>query len=347
MQKPRKLKSGDKVAAVTLSWAGPASFPHRYLVGKRQLEDEFGLQVVEMPHALKDPEWIAKNPEARAEDLMMAFSDSSVAGIISTIGGEDSIRLLPFIDLEVIRSNPKIFLGYSDTTVTHFACYKAGLASFYGPAIMSGFAENQGLFRYMAASVRKALFCSEPVGVIQPNTEGWTVEHLDWAIPENQLRKRKLNPSEPWRFLQGEGIRQGQLIGGCLEVMEFLRGTSIFPDAAAWRRAILFLETSEEAPSPTVLRRALRTYAAMGILQNLSGILFGRPGGQIPPSDFAEYEKVLLQVVSEEEGLTHLPIITRMDFGHTDPMLVLPYGVCAQIDCDRKQFTILENAVTE
>jgi muramoyltetrapeptide carboxypeptidase LdcA involved in peptidoglycan recycling len=85
----------------------------------------------------------------------------------------------------------------------------------------------------------------------------------------------------------------------------------------------------------------------MGILQNLSGILFGRPGGQIPRSDFVEYEKVLLQVVSEEEGLTHLPIITRMDFGHTDPMLVLPYGVCAQIDCDRKQFTILENAVTE
>ena len=166
-------------------------------------------------------------------------------------------------------------------------------------------------------------------------------------MPETQFRKRKLNPPEPWRFLQGEGIRKGQLIGGCLEVMEFLRGTSIFPDAASWRRAILFLETSEEAPSPTVLRRALRTYAAMGILQNLSGILFGRPGGQILPSDFAEYEKVLLQVVSEEEGLTHLPIITRMDFGHTDPMLVLPYGVYAQIDCDRKQFTIVENAVTE
>lgn len=347
MQKPRKLKFGDKVAAVTLSWAGPASFPHRYLVGKRQLEDEFGLQVVEMPHALKDHQWIAKNPEARVEDLMMAFSDSSFAGIISTIGGEDSIRLLPFLDLEVIRSNPKVFLGYSDTTVTHFACYKAGLVSFYGPAIMAGFAENQGLFPYMAASVHKTLFCSEPAGVIQPNTEGWTVEHLDWGIPENQLRKRKLNPPEPWHFLQGEGITKGQLIGGCLEVMEFLRGTSIFPDAADWRRAILFLETSEEAPSPTVLRRALRTYAAMGILQNLSGILFGRPGGQIPPSDFVEYEKVLLQVVSEEEGLTHLPIITRMDFGHTDPMLVLPYGVCAQIDCDRKQFSILENAVTE
>lgn len=347
MQKPRKLKSGDKVAAVTLSWAGPGSFPQRYLIGKRQLEDEFGLQVVEMPYALKDPEWIAKNPEARAEDLMMAFSDSSVAGIISTIGGEDSIRLLPFIDLEVIRSNPKVFLGYSDTTVTHFACYKAGLVSFYGPAIMAGFAENQGLFPYMAASVDKMLFCAEPVGVIQPNTEGWTVEHLDWAISENRLRKRRLNPPEPWRFLQGEGITNGQLIGGCLEVMEFLRGTSIFPDASAWRRAILFLETSEEAPSPTVLRRALRTYAAMGILQNLSGILFGRPGGQIPPSDFVEYEKVLLQVVSEEEGLTQLPIITRMDFGHTDPMLVLPYGVCAQIDCERKQFTILESAVSE
>lgn len=347
MQKPRKLKSGDKVAAVTLSWAGPSCFPHRYEAGKQQLQEEFGLEVLEMPHALKDREWIAKNPQARAEDLMTAFSDASVAGIISTIGGDDSIRMLPFIDLEVIRANPKVFLGYSDTTITHFVCHKAGLVSFYGPAFMAGFAENQGMFPYMVESVYKTLFCSEPVGVVKPNKDGWTVEHLDWAVPENQFRKRKLNPTEPWCFLQGEGVTRGRLIGGCLEVVEFLRGTRYWPDSTMWQDAILFLETSEEAPSPTVLKRALRTYAAMGMLQNLSGILLGRPGGQVPPRDFVEYEKALVQVVSEEEGLTHLPIITRMDFGHTDPMFVLPHGVLAQIDCDRKQFTILENAVTE
>lgn len=347
MQKPRKLRSGDKVAAVTLSWAGPACFTHRYEAGKRQLQDEFGLQVIEMPHALKDREWIAKNPQARAEDLMRAFSDSSIAGIISTIGGEDSIRLLPFIDFDVIRANPKVFLGYSDTTVTHFICHKARLVSFYGPAFMAGFAENRGLFPYMVESVRKTLFCSETLGIIQPNTDGWTVEHLDWSVPENQFRSRKLNTPQPWCFLQGEGVTQGRLIGGCLEVIEFLRGTSIWPDATTWQNAILFLETSEEAPPPEVLERTLRTYAAMGILQKLSGILVGRPGGQVSINAFAEYENVLLQVVAEEEGLLHLPIITRMDFGHTDPMFVLPYGLLAQIDCDKKQFTILENAVTD
>ena len=347
MQKPRKLKSGDKVAAVTLSWAGPGCFPHRYEAGKNQLEAEFGLQVVEMPHALRSREWIAANPRARADDLMMAFSDSSIKAVISTIGGEDSLRLLPFLDLEILRANPKIFLGYSDSTVSHFICHKAGLISFYGPSVMAGFGENQGMFPYMTASVRKTLFCAEPIGIIEPNREGWTAQHLDWAVPENQGRKRALNPPESWRFLQGEGIAQGHLIGGCLEVVEFLRGTSLWPDASAWQQAILFLETSEEAPSPDVLRRALRSYAAMGVLQNLSGILLGRPGGDVALPDFVKYEEALLQIVNDEEGLTDLPLITRMDFGHTDPMFVLPLGVLAQIDCDKKQFAILENAVTD
>lgn len=347
MQKPKKLQLGDKVAAVTLSWAGPGCFPHRYEAGKRQLQDKFGLQVVEMPHTLKDRAWIARNPQARADDLMAAFADASIAGIISTIGGEDSIRLLPFIDLAVMRANPKIFLGYSDTTVTHFACHKAGLVSFYGPSVMAGFAENGGMFPYLIESVRRTLFCSDPIDMVEPNTSGWTAEHLDWAVPENQSRPRQLNSAQPWHFLQGQGIAQGRLIGGCLEVVEFLRGTNIWPDAAAWQQAILFLETSEEAPPPTVLTRALRSYAAMGLLRNLSGIVLGRPVGAVPVSDFIKYEEALLQVVTEEEGLTHLPIITRMDFGHTDPMFVLPYGVLAQLDCDRKQFAILENAVTD
>ncbi len=347
MLKPRKLRSGDKVAAVTLSWAGPGCFPHRYQAGKRQWQDEFGVEVVETPHALRDREWIARNPQARAEDLMAAFADPNIAGIISTIGGEDSIRLLPFVDFEVIRANPKVFMGYSDTTVSHFMCHQAGLVSFYGPSMMAGFGENCGLMPYMVESVRLTLFSSDPIGVIEPSREGWTVEHLDWADPANQTRRRALNPPLPWRWVQGEGVAQGRLIGGCLEVVNFLRGTSLWPRPEVWQDAILFLETSEEAPPPAMLRYALRTYAAMGILKNLSGILLGRPGGQVPVVDFIEYERALLQVVREEEGLMQLPIITQMDFGHTDPMFVLPLGVLAQIDCNRQQFTILENAVTD
>jgi muramoyltetrapeptide carboxypeptidase LdcA involved in peptidoglycan recycling len=321
--------------------------PRRYEAGKKQLQDEFGLVVVEMPHTLSDADWLQRNPQARAEDLMAAFSDPTIKGILSTIGGDDSIRLLPYLDLHTIRSNPKIFMGYSDTTIPHLACYKAGLVSFYGPSIMSGFAENGGMFSYMVESVSKTLFSSEPVGMIAPNPDGWTVEDLPWSNPANQTRRRKLNRSTGWHFLQGRGIHQGHLIGGCFEVIDWLRGTEFWPEIGTWQDAILFLETSEDAPSPEMIKYGLRTYAALGILQRLSGLLFARPGGQVPPEKFEEYDKVLLQIVAEEAGLSDLPLVTGMDFGHTDPMFVLPYGIQAKIDCDRHQFEILENAVVD
>ena len=347
MIKPRKLQPGDTVAAISLSWGGPGTFPHRYEAGKRQLEDEFGLKVVETAHALKNAEWLYKNPTARAEDLMDAFADSSIKAIISTIGGDDSIRILPYLDLDVIRSNPTIFMGFSDTTITHMACFKAGLGSFFGPSIMAGFAENGGMFPYMIDSVRSTLFSSAPIGNIKPNVNGWTVELLDWGNLENQSRRRSLNPSTGWRYLQGKGVTRGRLIGGCLEVLDFLRGTDFWPEPSAWQDAILFLETSEDAPSPSVVKYSLRSYASMGILKKLSGILFARPGGDIPVDRFKEYDEVLYQVVTEEEGLSNLPIITQIDFGHTDPVFVLPYGVQAEIDCEAQQFRILENAVID
>lgn len=344
MIKPKKLSPGDKVATVSFSWGGPSIFPHRYQVGVGQLKNELGLQVVEMPNTLRDAGWLTKNPKARADDFMQAFADSSIKGIIATIGGEDSIRLLPFIDMEVVQNNPKIFMGYSDTTISHLICYKAGLVSFYGPSIMAEFAENGGMFPYMVQSLRQTIFSDDAIGEVKPATEGWTVERLDWADPANQKIKRKLNPSTGWKFLQGKGIHRGHLVGGCLEVFDWARGTEIFPED--WQDAILFLETSEEAPPPDMVARTLRVFAAMGILRQLKGILFGRPGGEIPLEKFGEYDKAILQVVNHEEGLSDLPIITNMDFGHTSPMFILPYGLQAEIDCENKRFSILENAVT-
>lgn len=347
MRKPKVLKAGDRVAAISLSWGGAGAFPHRYEAGKKQFEEEFGVDVVETRHALKDPGWLATHPQARASDLMEAFSDPSISGIISIIGGEDSIRLLPHIDVGVIRDNPKVFMGYSDTTVSHLACFRAGLVSFYGPAFMSGFAENVGMFPYMIEAVRNACFRAASIGVIEPNRDRWTAERLSWADPKNQEQQRSLNPSDGWRFLQGKGVTQGHLIGGCIEVLEWLRGTSVWPQPADFNGAILFLETSEEAPPPSAVARALRTYASMGILSTLSGILFGRPGGGVPTEHFVAYDEAILQVVSEEEGLLDLPVVTNMDFGHTDPMFVLPYGVMAQIDCDNRRLEVLESAVVD
>ena len=111
------LKPGDTVATLSLSWGGAGTFPHRYEAGKNNWK-KFWTPCYRNKNALKSADYIYKNPQARAEDLMEAFSDSSVKAIISNIGGDDSIRTLPFTDLSVIRNNPKIFLGFSDTTVT-------------------------------------------------------------------------------------------------------------------------------------------------------------------------------------------------------------------------------------
>jgi len=320
-------------------------FPHRYQAGKRQLEEAFGVQVVEMPHTLSDADWLEKHPKARADDLMQAFSDPTIRGIISTIGGEDSIRLIPYIDMDVIHNNPKVFMGYSDTTISHFICHKAGLASFYGPAIMAGFGENGGLLSYMKDSVKRSLFSTEPVGEIRGNKQGWTVEHLDWAQPELQNQKRKLNPAEEWKFLQGSGKHIGRLIGGCIEVLDWLRGTELWPEQNIWKNSILFLETSEEGIPPVAVERILRSFAATGVLKEINGLLFGRPGGQISQDSFSDYEESILKIIQNEVGLLDIPIVTRMDFGHTDPIMVLPYGALCEIDCDNQRIVLPENAV--
>jgi muramoyltetrapeptide carboxypeptidase LdcA involved in peptidoglycan recycling len=275
---------------------------------------------------------------------MTAFEDASVKAIITTIGGDDSIRTLPFIDFDIIRKHPKIFLGLSDTTVTHFCCLKAGIVSFYGSALMTGFAENGSMFPYFADSVRRTLFSNKAIGQIYPNTDGWTNELLNWSDPGNQSKKRNLEKPSGWQFLQGNGVVQGRLIGGCIEVLEFIKCTNVWPETDIWEKAILFIETSEEMPSPKYVKYWLRNYAAQGILQKLAGIIVGRPYKNYTNNLQETYNEVILQVVREESGLAELPIITNMDFGHTDPSFIIPYGVVAEINCIHQTFSIQENA---
>lgn len=342
--KPRALQAGDRVAIVSTSWGGPAVFPHRYEAGRRYLTEAFGLEPVAMPHALRDAAWLGRNPAARADDIHTAFADPSIKGIIASIGGDDAIRLIPHIDLNVIAGNPKVFLGYSDPTVLHFGCLKAGLGSFYGPTIMAGFAENGGMHAYAETSLRKAVFETAPIGEIARNAEGWTVEHLPWADPDNQNRRRALRPSTGPRVLQGEGTVRGHLIGGCAEVLEMLKGSDWWPPAEYWDGAILFYETSEEGPAAGQVIRWLRNFAAQGILARLSGIVLGRPGGQGDDAYRTEQEAAVVRAL-DEAGLQSLPVLAELDFGHTDPIATLPYGVMAEIDCEAARLRILEAGV--
>jgi muramoyltetrapeptide carboxypeptidase LdcA involved in peptidoglycan recycling len=319
-------------------------FPHRYQAGKRVLTEQFDLEVVETQHALRDAEWLSRNPKARADDLMQAFADQQIKGIFASIGGSDAVRLIPHIDLAVIRSNPKVFVGYSDPTVIHFGCMKAGVGTLHGPTVMSGFAENAGMSELSATSFRSAAFETATIGELPPNTEGWAVEHLAWSDPATQDKPRRRTPSQGVQRLQGRGRVRGHLIGGCAEVMEMLKGTPWWPPASYWDGAILFYETSEEAPRDGYVLRWLRNYAAQGILHRLAGILLARPGGHTDEAHRAAQKAAILHAL-DEAGLSDLPVLADLDFGHTDPIVTLPYGARAEIDCVAPTVRILEAAV--
>jgi len=339
MLKPQKLNKGDTVTSISLSWGGAGLLPGRYNKAKSQFEKIFDCKVIESPNSLAPSDFLYNNPKARADDLMWAFKNPDVKAIISNIGGDDSIRILPYIDFDVIRSNPKIFMGYSDTTITNFICYRAGLKSFYGPAFLSQFAEVGGIMPYVKSSVEKTLFNNEPIGIIPENRDGFTYEFIDWFTPESLTTVRKIRPTDGWHWIQGSGTVNGKLIGGCMEVIEMLKGTTLW-NPEDFNNSILFLEISEENPTPSQVLFWLRNYGACGILKKVNAILFGRPQNE----NSKEYEKSILKVLAEY-GRTDMPVITNMDFGHTDPIMVLPIGINAEIDCDNKTFTITESAV--
>ncbi len=341
---PNKLNKNDKIATVSLSWggAGDKEINHRYLLGKRRLEEVFNLKVVEMPNSLKGSDYLDKHPEARAEDLMNAFKDTEIKGIFSNIGGDDAIRLLPYIDFDIITNNPKIFIGYSDTTINHFMLYKAGLRSYYGPCVLCEFAENYEMHEYTKKWIKKTLFDNSIIGKVNPSNY-WTTEFLDWTNPKNNIIKRKLSfDNKGYEVLQGKGTVSGKLIGGCIEVFDWIRGTSIMPKINDFDNAILFLETSEDKPTPNSLKYLLRSIASIGILKRINGILFAKPYDE---KYYEEYKEIILKVIRDEEKCEELPILYNMNFGHTSPMFIIPYGALGKIDCDNKEFNILESGV--
>lgn len=205
MIKPKKLKKGDKVAIVSLSsgLAGEEMFIHRYELGKKRLE-QLGFNVVTMKNALKGIEYLYNHPEKRAEDFMEAILDKDIKGIICNIGGDDTIRLLPYIDFKAIANNPKVFMGYSDTTINHFMMQKAGVVSYYGPAVMTDFAENNNMHTYTLKYINEVLLENREDIVIK-SSDKWTSEYLDWAIEENDNISRKMNEEKyGYEVLQGK-----------------------------------------------------------------------------------------------------------------------------------------------
>lgn len=342
MIRPRALEPGDTVAAISLSSGLAAAFPHRYQAGKRQLAETFDLNVIETPNALRDNAWLHDNPQARADDLHWALENDDVTAVISTIGGDDSIRTVPYLDLDVIRRHPKVFLGYSDTTIQHLVNRRAGIVSFHGPGFMTDLAENGGIHPYVEAAVRAALFSAEPFDL--DAASDWTEEFLDWADPSLQSRRRRWWPNPGWHWLQGDEPVTGELIGGCGEILEIAKGTAIWPPAAEWDGAVFLLETSEEAPSPGRILLWLRGYLALGILERLGALLLARAMGYTQQQTFALW-RVVLGVLAEA-GRPDLPVVANVDYGHTSPAGVLPLGCRVRVDPVHQTIAVAEPGVS-
>ena len=337
--KPRKLSAGDRVATISLSGgsAGEADMHWRYEIAKHRLHDLFGLEAVETPNSQRGRRFIYENPRARADDLAAALEDPSVRAVFLNQGGDDGIRIMPYVDLGAIRRNPKIFMGYSDGSTFTSMFQKAGVVSFYGPDVLTSLSEPVRLHDYTAKWIRKVLFRDEIIGPVDP-ADSWTAEPRVWSSAVEAARK--MTPNRGYEILQGTGTVSGILRGGCTGPMQQMKSTKLWPELQEWEDSIIFLEGLTPYGLELAGLHMLRSFAATGMFRKARGVVFAKPSEL-----YDESKRIILKVLRDEEGLHDLPILFNIDCGHTAPMAVMPFGVMAEIDCDNVAFSILESAV--
>jgi muramoyltetrapeptide carboxypeptidase LdcA involved in peptidoglycan recycling len=330
------------VAVLSPSCGLAAAFPHVFERGLAELAQRFALRFKEFPSTRASDETLYLNPRLRADDVNQAFADPDVKAIIASIGGDDSLRILPYLDPKVIARNPKIVLGFSDTTTLLTYSNQLGIVTFNGPSIMAGMSQLSSLPSACTTHLRDMLFEAKACEYA-PYAEYYE-GYLSWSEPKNVGLLNAGKPAPAWRIAQGKGTFTGRLFGGCLEVLEFLKGSAYFPASDFWQDKILFLETSEDVPTPTAVKYALRNYGLMGVFERVSGVLFGRARGYSPEQNL-ELEKVVTAVIGVEFGRPDLPVVLDLDFGHTDPQWIMPLGVQAEFDLEKRRFRLLEAAV--
>jgi muramoyltetrapeptide carboxypeptidase LdcA involved in peptidoglycan recycling len=148
-----------------------------------------------------------------------------------------------------------------------------------------------------------------------------------------------------WHVVQGTGRVRGELFGGCLEVLDWIRGTSAWPVGDEWTGRLLFVEPSEERPTPTQVERILRSFAVSGVFDRIVGVVVGRARDH-SVGEKAALESTVRSVIADEFGRPDLPIVANVAFGHTDPQWVLPLGVQAELDLDARTLRLIEPWLT-
>ncbi|WP_121742785.1 S66 family peptidase [Natronorubrum halophilum] len=335
---PPALEPGDRVAVVAPSSNPAPEFPHVYDLGLERLRSVFDLEPVEYPTAQKGSEYLADHPEERARDVMNAFADPDIRGVISVIGGNDQIRILEHLDPDVLRENPTRFYGYSDNTQLALFLWNLGIVSYYGPTVMVELGMDGSLFDHTIDDTSRAFF-EESFGRLEPAAE-FTDEPGEWADPTSLEKPRETEPNPGWTWAGGDDVVEGRVWGGCLESLDQRLLTDRFlPDEDDLEGAILAIETSEELPAPTWVAGVLRALGERRLLERFDGVLVGRPAARshledTPPEQRERYRERQREAISSVfNGYNpEAPIVFDVDFGHTWPTTPIPIGSRVTID---------------
>lgn len=315
--KPKRLAPGDTVALVS-----PASATFNTVdlqIAKESLE-ALGFKVKTGAHMLERHGNLAGDDKARAEDLNKAFADTSIAAVHAIRGGWGSARLLPYLDYDTIRRNPKVLIGYSDITALHMAINgKTGLMTFHGPI---------GLGRWDAWSVdyyKRVLMNGERV-TFSPK-QGLSDRN---SLTQTEFRVQTLTP----------GKARGRLLGGNLTVLTAILGSPYLPD---WEDAILFCEDVGE--DYYRIDRMVTQLKLAGVLSKIKGFVFGGCS-ECGPGDGNFGALTLEEIFIDHIKPLGVPAWQGAMIGHAQPQWTLPVGAQVEIDATAGTITLLEAAVT-
>src|SRR5215831_12484290 len=240
MRYPPKPRPGDKVAVLSPSWGGPAHFPEVFELGLRRLRETFDLVPVEYPTTRV----LGASAQARADDLHAAFADPEITAVLASIGGDDQITVVPLLDDDLLRDNPKPFFGYSDNTNFLNYLYGLGLVAYHGGSVMVHLGRAGRLHPAHEQSLRAALFTADQWFELVAPTE-WGDELIPWSEPERFGEEPPMVASQGWDWLNPDALVEAPTWGGNLEIVSWLLQAGRVERSENYAGQVLLLETSE------------------------------------------------------------------------------------------------------